>query len=500
MAEESCEYLIYHGAIAKGEPDISGIGVVSAFVVSAYLTFIAITGAYFGGLVDDSLLNEIDRRILHIRPFHPESKRSRIHKCICHVVVILSDQQIVTGIAIMSAGFGGLQSKEISVYHFQIVLYLAWMSSSVHLSAVTLLGSFLRQRRGILIWRFSGMIVLLVMLLIGLVPVISNDWGIFWWEGMLDDRTGWAIPAYCFWGELWGDGVGSDASLGFIILAVSYFWKMGALFETTSTAYHDYVRGPVERCLATALKYPAEKVVRNRSSRVWPWVFRLVLGVALPALALIEVASSFAASLWLSLTSLIYGSIQIFVPRAQMLPITGTSESSWGFGQLVPLILLVQPLGVVVEHLWSREEKDLETQNVPRSLGQSFDPTMVGSLEATKGCQEKSLLSVLQGLTDGNLPEISDRQSTFWRLVYSSKLFAGLVYLVQCAIAAICAVVFYFDVLTIGTARSNNWQLVLAAIAAFLGVGFSATLLISPFSIAGRVSSENSHGTVSRII
>lgn len=35
------------------------------------------------------------------------------------------------------------------------------------------------------------MLVLLVLLLIGLVPTLSNDWGIDHWPGMVDSATGW---------------------------------------------------------------------------------------------------------------------------------------------------------------------------------------------------------------------------------------------------------------------------------------------------------------------
>lgn len=485
MAEEDCEYLVYHGAVAKGDPDISGIGVIMAFVTSAYITFTVITAAYIGGYVDGPLLNEIDRKIFHIRPYHQGYDSSRAYKCIRHVVVVLSDQQIVTGIAIMAAGFRGLQSKDISVYHFQIVLYLAWMSSSVHLSAVTLLGSFLRERRGILIWRFFGMIVLMVMLIVGLVPTISNDWGIFHWTGMLDDRTGWAIPAHCFWGELWGDGVGPDAPLGFVILALSYLCKMGALFDTTSSGYRRLFRNPLEKSILNGIKYPAMRYARDRNSWAWLCIYRLVLGLGLPSLATIEVASSFAASLWLSLTSLIYGTMQIFVPREQMLPMTGSSESSWGFGQLVPLILLVQPVGVVFEHLWTKEEIDLEHQD-QREISNASSSSRFATVPAIDA--STALPSLLEILTSKSTINLNNRESGIWRLLYSSKLFAAMVYLVQCAIAGICAAVFYFDMLSIGTGRSDNWAMILVAVAGFLVLGFLITVVLAPFSVTGRHS------------
>lgn len=91
----------------------------------------------------------------------------------------------------MGAAFRRLRDGFISVYHFQIVLYLAWMCTSVHLSALTILATHLNSHPALKVWRLCGMLVLLVLLLIGLVPTLSNDWGIDHWPGMVDSATGW---------------------------------------------------------------------------------------------------------------------------------------------------------------------------------------------------------------------------------------------------------------------------------------------------------------------
>ncbi|KAH6656049.1 hypothetical protein BKA67DRAFT_562515 [Truncatella angustata] len=489
--EEDCYYLVYHGAIAKGDPDISGIGVIVAFVSSAYVTFFTVLAAYIGGLIDDELLNDVDRRILRIRPFIKGKNKTRIQNCIRHVILVLSDQQIVTGIAIMAAGFYGLQSKEISVYHYQIVLYLAWMSSSVHLSAITLLHSFISQHRGLLLWRVSGMVVLMVMLVIGLVPTISNDWGIIWWKGMLEGRTGWAIPAYCFWGNTWGDGIGPDAPIGFVILISGYLWKFGELSKATCRACRVYIQDPVERWLMAAITCPAMKVWHGRNSRLWLWIFRIVLASILPVLAAVEVASSFVASLWLSFTSLVYGSIQIFVPRSQMLPLTGPSENNWGFGQLVPLILLLQPLGVIFEHVWSEEENGLHIGHSRESTNSTSSHSRAIPALANIGGSKPNLLELLVTKQTGDDPGSNRRFLEVWDLLYSSKLFAAMVYLVHLAIAIICAMVFYVNVSNTGTMRSDNWQLILLSIAALLAFSFITTTVLARFSITGAPPTGN---------
>ncbi|CAC9887722.1 unnamed protein product [Aureobasidium pullulans] len=222
VSTQECLRYLQTGAVTKGDADISGKGVILAFLISAYVSFTAVLVAYVTGMLEDELLTTVDRRIMRIKS--RKDKHPRIHETIQHIVLLLSDQQIVTGIAIMAAGFVGLRGGQMSVYHYQIVLYLAWLSSSVHLSALTLLRPFLNKHQGLRAWRLLGMIV----------PEAYTS---------LPDAiqpTGWGIPAICFWGKTYGDGFNDDAPIGYLILIFSYVWKMGDLFRYGSGVFEDY--------------------------------------------------------------------------------------------------------------------------------------------------------------------------------------------------------------------------------------------------------------------
>jgi hypothetical protein len=54
---------------------------------------------------------------------------------------------------------------------------------------------------------------------------------------------------------------------------------------------------------------------------------------------------------------LVFGTIQVVIPRLQNLPQIESKESQWGFSQLVPMILLIQPLGALTEHMSVREPR-----------------------------------------------------------------------------------------------------------------------------------------------
>lgn len=209
QAGATCEEFLAFGGQPTPDSDISGLGVILAFTVSAYLTFSLVLLSYLFGQVDASLLNTVDTNVFRIRPKRPRARGEtsgrtsnlRLGIALRQAILALSDQQIVTGIAIMAAGFQGLRLGGIDSYHYQTVLYLAWMSSSVHLSALSILSPVLRIRPALKVWRLVGMLVLLVLLLVGLVPTVSNDWGLLSWEGMRPNQSGWGIPAICFWGE-----------------------------------------------------------------------------------------------------------------------------------------------------------------------------------------------------------------------------------------------------------------------------------------------------------
>ncbi|KAL1637982.1 hypothetical protein SLS58_009099 [Diplodia intermedia] len=104
-------------------PDISGIGVLISFLASAYLVLAFTIFAYAKGLVEDELVNDVDRRMFRFKP-HPSRWKEPFKKGILSV----SDQQIVTGIAILVAGFAEI--NKIDSYHWKIIVYLGWMSSN----------------------------------------------------------------------------------------------------------------------------------------------------------------------------------------------------------------------------------------------------------------------------------------------------------------------------------------------------------------------------------
>lgn len=97
-----------------------------------------------------------------------------------------SDIQVLTGIAILLSGFLQLPLG-ISVYHWEVVVALAWFSSLTHLLTLTSLRDYLRTRLKVAIWRavLMGIVVILLAVALGPTGYVSES------------RSIMATPAIC---------------------------------------------------------------------------------------------------------------------------------------------------------------------------------------------------------------------------------------------------------------------------------------------------------------
>ncbi|KAI4731008.1 hypothetical protein E4T49_01306 [Aureobasidium sp. EXF-10728] len=458
ITTETCQYWMVEGAIPEADSEISGIGAILAFLLSAYFTFAIVLVSYLLGSIDSGLLRPVDL-----------------------------DQQIVTGIAICIAGFIGLHGH-ISVYHFQTVISLAWMSSSVHLSALTMLGDYFRKRPGVLGWRIIGMLLLFILLLVALVPTASNLWAIWYTaeSGKEKERTSWAIPARCFFFKTWGQGVNPDAPLAYLILILSYLWKIGALFKSSRNVFHRRVRGPYEYLLERVLHAEALKATNRREKRKsLSWRYHATMMVYIILLALFEFSASFAASLWLSYVGLVYGTIQLIIPRQQN-AWWNNKENSWTFGQIVPLVLLIQPLGAILENYKprkqrTRSDRDSLSSEEAYELGSGARSTMLSHRDSSDEFQPtfSEMFATLEVLRPSQRSvEVLDHQLPF----YNSILFATIIVWIQISIAVISSIVFWIDADSIGYVTSHNYFFVLAGVGCSIGVLILWTMASIPFS------------------
>lgn len=295
-----------------------------------------------------------------------EEKKRRIEG-LERFVLALSDQQLVTGIAILIAGY--ISPCSMDSYHFQIVASLAWFSSTTHLSTLVLLRRYLIEHPIVRTWRVIGM-------LITLLGLLAAQFFIFDAEANLHNLT---LPAYCGIGRLAtpADSVpvlGLNLSGIVIYLLFSYGNNITALYsedKNSNVGVIYLVLGKLES------KFPGRKEQSHETRLQKRHVSELTpeddlteserqhhmnvtintSGNRLSAVAnsqlfvLSLVRKSFLGHvLWLVFGS-VYGLIQIVRARwtvVSKLAVNG-SENDMGFGQIVPLLLLALPLLAVGE-------------------------------------------------------------------------------------------------------------------------------------------------------
>lgn len=149
------------------------------FAISAYLTFIICAIKYF--LDQEKYRNELDRRCVDLvvnRPFIRSTARvlgfsntEKWNNAFESAVLAFSDQQIVTGLAILVSGYVQLGNAGLAVYHWHIVIDLAWFSSVTHLTTPTCLRTYFWKNRTLAIVRVFCMLVIAVVLLSALVSI-----------------------------------------------------------------------------------------------------------------------------------------------------------------------------------------------------------------------------------------------------------------------------------------------------------------------------------------
>ena len=134
-----------------------------SFWVSAAITFLTIVTGYFGDVLPgvsqneaDRLIKDLVRRRMSLKSFlsasNPRSeegqerrsvpvkpvqdKLSRTQEALEGFLLSFSDQQLVTGFAMLVAMF---TKGDITIYSFQVATAVAWFSSTIHLATLIVL-------------------------------------------------------------------------------------------------------------------------------------------------------------------------------------------------------------------------------------------------------------------------------------------------------------------------------------------------------------------------
>ena len=372
-----------------------------SFLATAVLTFIAIVVGYLSDSLPDSSLTQFDRACIikvssiRWRPWvkdgpisvllrrsmttamgvlgwdsavtdHDEGREQR-SKGLEKFILALSDQQLVTGLAVLIAGF--VSPCSLSMYHFNIVAALGWFSSTTHLSTLAVLRIYFIEHPRLRNWRVAAMLAVLALLIIAQFITGAST---------LDN----SLPVHC----AFSDGASSPSSflnpltltVIIIFLIATYCerivrlyildpeWSIQAWF--VDAVVMALMKGPrlskrqyhngqqlVKIIIESSHKTKAEQGVlwrrlneRRRYRRHYYNLMskrsRTTRRLALLLMMMTEINHSFLGDLLTLEFGVAFGITQVVIARIAK-PSAGVvgSQDDINFGQLVPLLLILLP-------------------------------------------------------------------------------------------------------------------------------------------------------------
>ena len=261
-----------------------------------------------------------------------DRKRHEVKTVLEVVILNLSDQQILVGLAILLAGI--IRVCSISAYHFTIVSDLGWFASNTHLLTLGVLQFHFRlpQHRVQRDWR---------VLLILLIFVFMVTYQILQANGAWYDS--YSSAAKCLFddliGNFYGDpAIGMDVNLFFLL--TSYPKAIVSLFETASGMYEDRLYKKPGNFLSGQMTKTHENsgIVHHINEALWaiPWLLHHILVLYDDSIVII----------WLFNAAWFGWGLQSVLDDRSPSP---TDENELGFGQLVPRFLLVSTIFVARE-------------------------------------------------------------------------------------------------------------------------------------------------------
>lgn len=358
--------------------------VLAAFTITALLTFGAIVIGYFTDSLPEEHLNSLDYAVTdrfsasplgkalgyvrsHFIPVlkqcffirHPESSKKRLTKARREVafekfILALSDQQLVTGIAILVAIFAN--HCRVSVYELNVAVSLAWFSSTTHLATLDVLHRYFRQNPVVRNWRMLGMISVLILLIPALVL-----------ESVFIEAEP-QIPMQCaryFPTDYLEDGIGASSSTFIILyLCVGYsvrlyktfthedgsmvdpellLWKalLRMFSNLTKPERQEIVENAIRICNTRRTIHIEDLLDSFSKRRRFFRRFGLCFGAYSRSFLQLIAALFFFLSFGVSqVVATRWGDYQVDLER---------DSNTMEFGQIVPLILLVIPLLAAAE-------------------------------------------------------------------------------------------------------------------------------------------------------
>ena len=318
----------------------------------------------------DLAFNRWLHRVSPIKPFSSLlSDETRRHwlGILEKILLGLSDTQLLTGIAILTAGY---VKCSISVYHSNIVADLAWFASGTHLSSLSILKHYLCEHPAT-----KWLRVFLLLVALGLLLSVAL------YQGKADWYDSDIIPAQCLFAEGLGNIGGYPAfwmGLNIIFVVLGYGGSIADLFPEHIHASSAIIRGYIR--IMEKTRDVIKTCLRNIHSQLGKSIVMAgaVIGLSALALAVLSITWTIMYLFYLLMDSylvififeifwFVYGLINLNSDmkygQSWMSLDDMVVERQWGFGQFVPMFLLLLPMMNAWETWYGRYSLDFCKSN-----------------------------------------------------------------------------------------------------------------------------------------
>ena len=275
-------------------------------MATAYFTVVLIILLYLLDYFEAPYLNKIDRGLATYVRRKLRLKRTDVWApTIRKGIMMISDQQLITGIAILAGAYSQLRCGKISAYHWQLIVYLAWFSSLTHLTTLTVLRQYFREHPTIRAWRVGLMLIVALLLGVALLPTGRGDWNYMdndiFDGGALMEQSNFAggVPALCAFRDLGPDKyeptTTSTMAMSLFVLFTSYTSRIVKLFPHTDAFAQKWLRTKPGGIMKRALDRIHKRGDSEGAVRVWRLAHLLLLSLYLIFRAMFDI---FGSMLW----------------------------------------------------------------------------------------------------------------------------------------------------------------------------------------------------------
>ncbi|ORX96691.1 hypothetical protein BCR34DRAFT_578514 [Clohesyomyces aquaticus] len=364
--------------------DISGIGVVIGYTFTAGLAVLIIIGYYFFAHRpeldpfrsddDDSQTsprfrpNPVDMLILEytrklrrksaVTKTEPTARRASLEKALLKCIRVMSDMQILTGLSILISGYSQIRCG-ISIYHWQILVYLAWFCSLTHLSCLTVLRNHLYNHPGERLWRLIGMGALVALLVAALLPT-----------GNYGSDTEPSAYAICLFKHIAKTDNLDYASMiiSILLVGLGFVSRIVRLHHSLSITVVGTSRGYLSELSRQFLRKQYKGCKSGSRKSHWQRIlfYRPFLAIFLSFRVILDLWSSMILEVWWLMTSFAWGASNLASSWTRQQQ-DGSANTDWTFGQITPIILTVAPVLSLLEYLLEKPPKKHENPPKPSS-------------------------------------------------------------------------------------------------------------------------------------